>query len=325
MGVIDDGGNLVVVGMERLEAAGHRHEPAHVDEDCFHIPAQQHRGAEHCREVVGVEFPGEQHVDFTAVETHDCPVEACLDYASAEIGHCAQRVAFFCGTGVLQHHFAGFVVGIGQCERFGRKSVEKRFFCIKVCLYCFMIVQVVTCQVGKQTSCKCQTCYAVLVGSVRADLHGRVFASAFHHLGKQGVDGERVGCGLGGMHGLCVDIVHNGRQQSGLVAHKPCHFINQGRRGGFAVSAGNPYEAEFFRRFAIPSRGKFAECYRGVLHADICHIGFAVGFGREFFAHDGCHPFTLKCRDKRVPVDGDPSYGHEHAPLSGLARIGGQG
>ena len=107
-------------------------------------------------------------------------------------------------------------------------------------------------EVGEDAAGESQTGYAVLVGGMRADLHGCVGASGVDHAGKQGVDGQRVGGGLRGVDGLGVDIVHHGRQQAGAVAHQPGHLIDEGGSGGLAVGAGDAHQAQPGRRIAIP-------------------------------------------------------------------------
>ena len=111
--------------MEGLEASGYRHQAAHVHQHGLHVPPQQDGGAVDGREVVGVEQPGEEYVDFVAVEGEESAVKPALDYAAAEVGHIAQRVGIAPCGGVLQHHHAVAVVDVGKCEGFGAESVEE--------------------------------------------------------------------------------------------------------------------------------------------------------------------------------------------------------
>lgn len=89
------------------------------------------------------------------VEKH--PLEMRFQYSSFEVAQTAERVSIYFRLGVLCHHQSVFIVQVGQTERVLRHIVEELLLCFQVVLYCFMIVQMIACQVGEDAAGKFQS------------------------------------------------------------------------------------------------------------------------------------------------------------------------
>ena len=178
----------------------------------------------------------------------------------------------------------------------------------------------VACEVGEHAAGKSDTGYALLLGSVGADLHKCVVASGIDHFRQQRVEGERIGSGVGSGYGLAVHIVAYGRQQSGLVTLQPCYFVKQGGSGGFSVGAGDSHQLQLAAGMAVPRRCQHAESFGRVGHA---YVGHPVFKSRgQLFAHycadmgAGHHGYVF------VAVGGYTFYGYKHPFFLYFARVG---
>ncbi len=70
-----------------------------------------------------------------------------------------------------------------------------------------MIIQMVTCQVGKNTTVERKTTDTFLVDRMGTDFHKSIFASGFHHPCHQAVKGDRVGCRMIGRNRFAINVI----------------------------------------------------------------------------------------------------------------------
>jgi len=98
------------------------------------------------------------------VEKH--PLKMRFQYSSFEVAQTAERVSIYFRLGVLCHHQSVFIVQVGQTERVLRHIVEELLLCFQVVLYCFMIVQMIACQVGEDAAGKFQSADSFLCDGV---------------------------------------------------------------------------------------------------------------------------------------------------------------
>ena len=130
-----------------------------------------------------------------------------FDDTGTEVGHLTYRIGLYLGLRILHHHTAVLVVGIGNGKGVLAQSVKKRLFGITVVLEGLMVVQMVACQVGKQSSSKGQATDALLGNGMTATLHEGVFTAGIHHLGQQFVELDRVWSSMVSGNSLVLDIV----------------------------------------------------------------------------------------------------------------------
>ena len=74
-----------------------------------------------------------------------------------EVSHLASRVGLYLCLGVLNHHHAILVVGIGDSKGCLWQHIEECLLGITIVLECLMVVKVVASKVGEYTTGKLQT------------------------------------------------------------------------------------------------------------------------------------------------------------------------
>ena len=75
--------------------------------------------------------------------------------------------------------------------------------------------------------------------------------AVLHHLRHEGVDGDGVGGGVGGLAAACAYIVGNGGQQPAFISQPAEKIVEKGDRSGLAVGAGDAYKLESPGRVAV--------------------------------------------------------------------------
>ena len=135
-----------------------------------------------------------------------------FQYPSFEIGQCAERIGQLPGSRILQHDKTGFVVRIRKCESRSRQIIEEFLLGFQVILDCLMIIQVITRQIGKDTSVERQAADTLLVDRMRTDFHKSILATGFHHPSHQIMKGDRVRCRMISRDCFAIDIIANGRE-----------------------------------------------------------------------------------------------------------------
>ncbi len=138
-----------------------------------------------------------------------------------------------------------------------------------------MIIEMVTRKIGKYTSGKMKPGYAVLMSSVRADLHSTVVTSGISHLSQHLIYGQRIWGGMVSVIRCRLHIIAHRRQKSGLISEQPRHLIDESCSSGLAVCAGHPHKMQFPRRIAPPLRSYVSESDRARRHH---HIGHGRGY-----------------------------------------------
>jgi len=116
-----------------------------------------------------------------ALYTEQESVQQVLHNTAPEITNRLQAISLFCCMGILQHHFAIFIIRICQGEGMGGKPIEKCLFGIQVVHKITMIVEMVVCDVGEDASCKIQPGDTLLMNGVGAYFHEAISASGICH------------------------------------------------------------------------------------------------------------------------------------------------
>ena len=117
-------------------------------------------------QVAHVELTDKLYANFSAVYLQIHAAEVALQDSCLEVCHGAGRVGLHGSLGVLHHDHAVLVVRIGDGEGSLRQTVEECLLGIAVVLECLVIVQMVTRQVGEQTTGKLQTADTLLSDGV---------------------------------------------------------------------------------------------------------------------------------------------------------------
>ena len=209
----------------RVESSAHALQRAHHEEYVLRFLAQHHGSTIYGEQVADVELTDELHSHFSAVDFEIHAAEVTFKDLCLEVSHCACGVCLHRSLRVLHHHHAVLVVGIRYGERCLRQLVEECLLCIAVVLKRLVVVQMVACQVCKQSSSKVQSSDALLCYGVGAALHEGILASGVHHPAEQIVQLDRVRCGVVGRNRLVLDVVAHGRQQSAFVSQLAEHII----------------------------------------------------------------------------------------------------
>ena len=151
--------------------------------------------------------------------------EVALDDMGTEVCHGSGRVGLHLCLGVLDHHTAVFVIGIGNGEGIFRQVVEKSFLGIAIILESLMIVQMVACKVGKQTTGKLQSADTLLGNGMTGTFHKGIFAASLYHLVEQTVQLDGVGGGVVCWNWLAFNVVTHGGEQSAFMSELSEHII----------------------------------------------------------------------------------------------------
>ena len=121
---------------------------------------------------------------------HLCAVANALLY---ELGDSEES-----GMDILTNLYSGwggdmlsFAIDVKEAENNGVTDIEEwakdnicqsnLILCFQVILDCLMIIQVITRQIGKDTSCELQSADTLLCDRVRTDLHKGILASFIRH------------------------------------------------------------------------------------------------------------------------------------------------
>src|SRR5574344_2201891 len=89
-------------------------------------------------------------------------LESAFFYFAMKICHFAKAVGFHCGTSVLNHHHAVFVVNIGQSKRLLWQIVEEFLLGGNIGSHGFVKIEVVVGYVAKNCTRESKTSYALL-------------------------------------------------------------------------------------------------------------------------------------------------------------------
>ena len=144
-------------------------------------------------------------------------------------------------------------------------------------------------------------------------------AAGVGHAAQQLVQGDGVRRGVLGGHGLVVDVVADGGNQSHLVAEVAEQAVEQGGRRGLAVGAGDAHQFQARRRVAIEQGGDASRGVFAVLHH---HIRDAfLRLGGQFLADDGAGAVPDGGGDVGMAVGLRAAHGHEEVACLHPARI----
>ena len=88
-----------------------------------------------------------------------------------------------------------------------------------------MIIQMIACDIGKDTSRESQSADTLLRYRVRAYLHEGIFTTLVRHSAKQSVQRDRVGGSMICRNCFIVYIITYSREQSRFIAELAEHII----------------------------------------------------------------------------------------------------
>ena len=165
VGIVDDG-RVAVGRLHRLQSATHAVEGRERHEDVLGSLAQHACGAIDRQQVAHIELTDKLHTHLMAVYVEVHASEVHLDDACAEVGHLSDGVGLHRGLGVLHHHHAVFVVGVGNGEGRLGQAVEERLLGVAVVLERLVVVEMVACEVGEDAAGKLQSADALLCDGV---------------------------------------------------------------------------------------------------------------------------------------------------------------
>ena len=143
----------------------------------------------------------------------------------SEVSHRTCGVCLYHSLGILYHVHTILVIGIGYGKGILWQVIEELLLGIAIVFYRLVIVQVVTSEIGKQTTSKLQSSYAFLCYSMTGALHKGILTASLNHLGKKHVEFDGVRGSMVGRICLTIDIVAYGGQQSTLMSHLAKHII----------------------------------------------------------------------------------------------------
>ena len=148
-----------------------------------------------------------------------------LDDLGLEIGHRARGIGLHLSLRILHHHSTVLIVGIDDGEGILPKSVEEGFLRVAVVFEGLMIVQMVTRQIGEQSTCEVEASDTLLGDGMARTLHKGILTAGFHHLCQEPVQFDGIRGGMICRNRLVFDIVADGREQTALMAELPEHII----------------------------------------------------------------------------------------------------
>ena len=170
-------------------------------------------------------------------------------------------------------------------------GVKKPFFALEIVFHCFVIVEVILCQIGKDPRREVQAVDPLLVQRMGRNLHHHKIASRLFHQRKQGMNLVSVGGGVVGGKGLLSHHILNGSDQSHLVSLRLEHRFEQQTGRGFSIGAGDADDLDFFSGIAKKSGAKPGVNPPAVFHDQLMFCpGVPLGNdhrGAGLFGHPG--------------------------------------
>ena len=165
VGVVDDGGESPG-GLYGVQSAVHAVQRAHDHEHILWLLAQHHCSTVDSQQVADVKLADEVDANLMSVDVEIHSFEMTLNDLALEVGQRAGRVGLHRGFGVLHHHHAVLVVGVGYGERCLGQTVEERLLSVAVVLERLVVVEMVACEVGEDAAREGQSadtllCYGV--------------------------------------------------------------------------------------------------------------------------------------------------------------------
>ena len=162
--------------------------------------------------------------------------------------------------------------------------------------------------IAENAARKRQSLNTMLTHRVGTNFHKAVFAARFHHTGEQGVQLQRIGCGVRGRHLLIADAVHDGGEQPRLMSESGEKAVQQRHRGGFSVGAGDADQFQLAARVTEESIGHTSQRHGAVVDPDVADFVGKRG-GQLLAKHRTCARLH-SLRNIQVPVGLGAALGH---------------
>ena len=237
-------------------------------------------------------------------------LKTLLQNPAFEIGCATHGISFHLGPCILYHHHAILVIGIGNGKSLARQSIKECLLGIAIVLKGLMVIQMITRQIGEDTSGKGESTYAMLCHTVAAHLHEGIFATFVGHAAQEIIECDGIGSGTFCGDGLSVNIVAYGTAQATLVTHAAEDMIEDGGNGGLAIGTGHAYELHPLSGITHAGRCQWANSQ---LRIGIHQIGdagmYVLGNG---LTHDGfcslCNGFVYEF----MTINLSSPKGHKH-------------
>ena len=224
MGIVDDSG-IAFWRMDGLQTTVHALQRAQDDEDILRLLAQHDSCAVDGQQIAHIKLTDELYANLPAVDVEIHALEVALDDLGLEIGHRPRGIGLHLSLRVLYHHSTVLIVGIDDGKGILPQSVEEGFLRVAVVLEGLMIVQMVTRQIGEQSTCEMEATDTLLGDGVARTLHKSILTAGIHHLCQEPVQFDGIGGGMVCRNRLILDIVADGREQTALMAELPEHII----------------------------------------------------------------------------------------------------
>ena len=165
VGIVDNG-REAFGRLDGFQTSADAVECAQDHEDLLRLLAQHTCGSIYSQQVADVEFTDELHADLMSVNVEIHSSEVHLDDAGAEVSHLANGVGLHGSLCVLHHDHAVLVIGIGDGESRLGQSVEESLLGIAIVLKGLVIIEVITSEVGEDSTCEFQSADTLLSDGV---------------------------------------------------------------------------------------------------------------------------------------------------------------
>ena len=173
-------------------------------------------------------------------------------------------------------------VGIVDIDRARFAAAEEHGLRVAVCIHRLMEIEMVLCQICKDSRAKTDLVGAVEHQRVGRDLHNDVRAARIAHIGKELLQLEGLRRGALGVQDLIADHILDSADEADLCAERFFkHVLQQIRAGRFAVRTGDSDDAHSVRRMAEPVCAERGKRRAGIGNQYIRNVCF-----RLFFADD---------------------------------------
>ena len=173
-------------------------------------------------------------------------------------------------------------VGIVDIDRARFAAAEEHGLRVAVCIHRLMEIEMVLCQICKDSRAKTDLVGAVEHQRVGRDLHNDVRAACIAHIGKELLQLKGLRRGALGVQDLIADHILDRADEADLCAERFFkHVLQQIRAGRFAVRAGDSDDAHSVRRMAEPVCAERGKRRAGIGNQYIRNVCF-----RLFFADD---------------------------------------
>ena len=161
MGIVNNSGKSLW-GAYRFQSSAYTLQCAHHQQYILCTLAEHASCTIYCKQVADIEFADELYTNFMSVDIKIHTFEMTFYDLCLEVSHLASRVGLYLRLGVLNHHHAILIVGVGYSKGCFWQHVKECLLGIAIVLECLVVVEVVASKVGENTTSKLQTADTLL-------------------------------------------------------------------------------------------------------------------------------------------------------------------